>query len=663
MPEKKYKKDSLYFTDRKAYYEQKKIASKSDTKSQSFDFLNMDSDQYEQAVGFCGSGWTNNGTLRGGIDTGDSALSTRFPNLTGNGSLYKNTNGYISIQESIWLCQKAWEEFQLFRNTIEAMVEFSLSEIKLSSTNKSAKNFCEAWIKSVGMRAFSEQFYREMYRSCNIFVHKINGKVKPKSLTSLKSMSGGDKNIPVKYTILNPAQIAIEGGITSESSICKVLSPYEVKRLKDPKTPSEKNIYSNLDPKIKEKLKSSYSYSSADPIYISLKDVDAIFYQKQDYECFAVPLFYGVLDDIELKLEMKKADRRVMATVESMILLVTMGGAKGKDNQEMPANPEHMRAMRQIFENKRVQRHLVADHTTEVSYIIPDINKVVGKDKYEQVNEDIREGLQSIFGSNEKFSNSMTKVKVFCERLKSGQAIFKEYIDGELEIVSEEMGYSEAPTATLSSIDLEDPTQANRVYTRMAELGYLTPQELNQAIEVGILPTKEESLESQVEFKKAKDMDLYIPQLNHTGEEEVAPDASKPEKKGSKKEPGRPTGSGGPNSAQRAPRVTGSVETISIKAVQDIFGEYGELEKAVASEIKKTYKVEELKEGHIDLANSLSKQIISNYPKEDWASAAATVVKNQEVVNNYDMIDSIGEICDNFELDNFHGSLIYHTQK
>lgn len=668
MAKKSYSSDSLYFTNRKEYYAQKANAKQSDNRSEIVTFNQAD---YEKAVGFSGGGWTERGMLGRSLDNSlfNQGLMSRFPNLAGTGTLYRKQDGYITIQESVWLCQKAWEEFQLFRNTIEAMVEFSLSKIKLSSKNTSAKNFCDVWLKSVNMYGFAEQFYREMYRSCNIFVYKIKGDVKAKDLTSLKTLSGGDKAIPVKYTILNPAQVALEGGVTADSEIYKVLSPYEIQRLKNPKTPTEQAIYNGLDPKIKEQIQKFSGISMTNQLYVKLEDVDSIFYQKQDYEYFAVPLFYGVLDDIELKLEMKKADRKVMATVESMILLITMGGMKGKEGQELAANPEHMAAIRKIFENKKIQRHLIADHTTKVNYVIPDISKVVGDSKYKQVNEDIREGLQSIFGSNEKFSNSMTKVKVFCERLKKGQEMFKNWLEGELESLCKIMGYSDVPEVILSSINLEDPTQANRVYTRMAELGYLTPEELNEAIETGILPTKEESLKNQREYKKHKEEDLYYPQLNYNesynaldGQDGM--NESNKKKKKSKQQPGRPTGSGTPLSAPRAPRATGGIDSISTKALGFVLGDYDKLEKSVSNEIKKLYKVKKLTEDHVTFAASLSKQIISNYPKNQWIESAAKVVKNKEIDNNYDMVGEIDDICNDFELeDSFLGALIYHSQK
>lgn len=654
MSKRKYKSKSLYHTDRKKYWEQKTTGSEMSQKSNG---LSLTSEDYEKMVGFAGEPWTRSGYLgrdfnyQFGVNTN---LLNRFPNLAGKGTLYRNKDGYITIQETVWLCQKAWEEFQLFRNTVEAMVEFSVSKIRLSCKNKSAKNFCETWLKAIKIDNLAEQFYRELYRSCNVFIYPIKGEIKAKDVQSLK-IYGSSASIPVKYTILNPAQITIHGGITNDSEIYKVLSPYEIKRLRNPQAETEKALYNNLDPEIQKKIKDYSGTTTNSYIYVPLKDVNAVFYQKQDYEYFATPLFYGVLDDIELKLEMKKADKTILQTLENVILLVTLGGYKvGGD--EMPPNPEQMAHLRKLFNNEKARRVLISDYTTKVDYVIPDISKVVGKEKYSQVNEDIREGLQSIFGSNEKFSNQMTKVKVFCERLKTGQCDFKDWLEGELGNVCKAMGFTETPKVKMASINLEDKTQMNRVYTRMSELGFLTPSELNVAIEDGILPTEEESVENQRKYLKQKEDDLYYPQMFYNNNYNEMGD-------GSAKENGRPNGATQPLSSPRQQRVVGNIEGVSLKKVSECFKEYEEMESSLVSKAKEIYKKENLTESQISLINSISQGIVQNYPKSDWIEASLETLEKKQFKNNASMQEQIEEICENFDLDdNFLGAIVYHSQ-
>lgn len=674
MPKKKYNSDSLYFTDRKAYYKQKSLGNReelSQSREPSHYEVFSNKENLEKGIGMVAGSPGRDGFLGRSLDSAlglDSKLTARFPNLIGQGTLYRRyADGYIGIQEVVYLCQKAWEEFQLFRNTIETMVEFSASDIQISEKNASAKSFCEGWLNAVNMKGFSEQFYRELYRSCNLFIYKINGDIDKKDLKSLKDLSGGEVSIPVKYTILNPAQVALEGGVTYDAAVYKILSPYEIQRLKNPKSETEKSIFKNLDKDIQLQIQNhSENYGgSSETLRVALKDVDSIFYQKQDYEYFAVPLFYGVLDDIELKLEMKNADRQIIHSLDSMLLLLTMGGAKSRDGGELPPNPEHMAYMKTLFNNKKAQRVLVADYTTKAEYVIPDIDKIIGKNKYEQVNEDIREGLQTVFGGNETFSNSVTKVKIFCERLEKGQSIFKKWLEDQLHEVCKKMGFSARPKVKLSKISLEDDAQMFRVYTRMAELGFLTPEELFNATKTGVLPNMNESVKSQRQFKKQKEEDIYFPQIYNNSsynplDAESAVDEENVEPSANQK--GRPPAKDSGFNEVRTRRV-GSVEQLSLKSLKDVLNKFDNLKENVNKAFVEKYKVDKLTDGQKEITKSIALNISKNYELNDWESAVSKTVKDKNIFLNEEMQSSIDKICEDFEIsDEFLGILVHHSK-
>ena len=71
------------------------------------------------------------------------------------------------------------------------------------------------------------------------------------------------------------------------------------------------------------------------------------FYKKQDYEPFAIPFGFPVLDDINWKIELKKVDQAITRTIENVILLVTMGNTPDKGG----INPNNLKAMQSLFQN------------------------------------------------------------------------------------------------------------------------------------------------------------------------------------------------------------------------------------------------------------------------------------------------------------------------
>ena len=97
----------------------------------------------------------------------------------------------------------------------------------------------------------------------------------------------------------------------------------------------------------------------ADGLKIELdpKKLSYSFYKKQDYEPFAIPFGFPVLEDINAKLELKKMDQAITRTVENVILLITMGTEPDKGG----INAHNLSAMQTLFRNESVGRVLVSD--------------------------------------------------------------------------------------------------------------------------------------------------------------------------------------------------------------------------------------------------------------------------------------------------------------
>ena len=149
--------------------------------------------------------------------------------------------------------------------------------------------------------------------------------------------------------------------------------------------------------------------------------IAAVFYKKQDYEPFSVPMGYPVLEDINAKYEMKKIDMAIARTMQQAILLVTMGSEPDKGG----VNQKNLETMQTLFANESVGRVLIADYTTKAEFVVPKIADLLDAKKYEIFDRDIRLGLNNIlFGEGEKFADTSVKVKIFIERLKQARETF-----------------------------------------------------------------------------------------------------------------------------------------------------------------------------------------------------------------------------------------------
>jgi hypothetical protein len=560
---------------------------------------------------------------------------------------YEYNNGAISITEPVLICQKAWANVAIVRNAIETQVEFSNSKIRVKSPNKTAQKFIQAWLDRINVQNFAEQFFRERHRSGNIFIYRVDGEFTKEAKTSLDKMVESKANedyIPYRYVVLNPARIAQYKGDWHQ-----IFQNTDFQRYSIPQ-----NDWERLTSKA---LTNQFGKSWAQKKIVKLdpEKMYAFFYQKQDYETFSVPPIWPVLDDIELKLEFKKIDREVARTVENVILMVTHGTEPDKGG----INPSNHQALRQIFQNPSVQRVLVADYTTSAEFIIPDLNKVLGKAKYEVVNEDIKEGLQFIMVGEDKFSNMVLKAKMFLAKLEKGQNEFIRFLNGEIERVCSTVGFRQIPKVEFEKINLKDEVQLQRVITRLYELGVLSVEETLEAIQSGLLPTFSETVVSQEEQLRLREKGLYKPvQMAFTPEEGEGPDG----------EEGRPAGATQPISEPRETRVTGSQggkdeSLYSVNSIKSVILAAEEFSRQVKATCKKKYKAKKLTPQQEETCEMLAKQIIESVSQKDWGNALEDFMKSGVINKDKSVESRVNAISQEKDLDYYEAAIIFHSEK
>jgi len=618
--------------------------------------------------------------------SGSITRTDRFANLergvvpfiygTGKGNYDSN----ISAKDTIVLCQKAYWNVPIFRNTIDLMTEFSLSDIYLTGGNEQSRKFFDLWLQKINCWDLQDQFYREFYRSGNIFIYKFRADFGRENMMKIQEAFGSNNSkpvdasptVPVKYIVLNPADINI---ITSSSFLdnvyVKMLNDYELQSLINPKTESDRQIAEKI-PEIKniiDRNKSKVSKgipSGLNNVGLELdKDrLVAVFYKKQNYEPLSVPMGFAVLEDINSKLELKKIDQAIARSVQQAVLMITMGDEK----VGMPS-AQNLVSMRKLFENQSVGKVLVADYTTNAKFVIPDIGNLLDPKKYEILDNDIRMGLNSILFGEEKFSNTSIKVKVFFARLKYGREKFlRDFLIPEMKEVGKALGFKQVPIPKLEDIDFEDNVLMSRVYSRLIELGVLTPEEGFDVFQSGRLPTSEESIESQRKYKDLKEKGYYQPLI---GGVKDASGAQSSGSSGGNKNPagnsGRPSGTGGIKQSVPRKQVSGSVSEqksneFSCEKMKIVISSLTSLEKKVESILKAKFKIKKLNKQQLEVASDMAILIAQNENLDSWNDVLNSYIEDPSR-SNLEIYDKIDELAINHSLDNRSAAILYHSKK
>jgi len=551
----------------------------------------------------------------------------------------------VDVRDAVILCQKAYYNFSVFRNTIDIMTEFSVGDIYFKGGSAKSREFFNSLFNKINMRSFQEKFFREYFRSGNVFVYRFDSKIKPEDALKISQTYGasglkqGNVMLPSRYIILNPADIQVGGNLSFfAGAYFKVLTDYEVERLRNPKDEEDVNVFNALDEETKKLIKEKRNYSII--LKLDPQKTSAAFYKKQDYEPFSVPLGFPVLEDLNYKKELRKMDMAISRTMQQAILLITMGTEPDKGG----VNPKNLIAMQKLFENQSVGRVLVADYTTKAEFVIPGISELLDPKKYEVIDRDIREGLGNVLLGDEKFANAKIKIQVFAQKLKEARSVFlRDFVSQEIKRVSKSLGFKNYPSPAMYDIDLEDDPNAGRIYTRLGELGILTPSQVIEAIETNKLPSEEESLQAQKDLLPHKKSGLYQPMIGNKVNDE----------------PGRPKNT---KEIKQVNTTRASEQTFDFTSLAKNFKLFTEFENSVVEILKKKHKKKTLSDDQKSFAHDLARNIAINEEKENWTAKVVELFLQKPQIKSTSKSLAVDEISAKHNCEPFAASLLYESQ-
>ena len=583
----------------------------------------------------------------------DIVRTDRFRNIENGMIPFKYSRGItnnsnIDVRDTIILCQKAYYNFSVFRNTIDLMTEFSISNLYYTGGSRKSREFFETLFRKINIDDLQSRFFREYYRSGNVFIYRFNSKMEKSDAFKINQtfgLSEANENIeiPSKYIILNPSDIQLQGSIAFSNGVYyKVVTDYELQILRNPQTEEQKEVFESLPEETKKLIKDTKNTGmAAVTLPLNTDRLVAVFYKKQDYEPFSVPMGYPVLEDINWKQEMKQMDMAVARTTNQAILLITMG-AKPEDGG---VNQKNLMAMQKLFENESVGRVLISDYTTDAKFVIPDIGNILDPKKYDVVNQDIQMGLNNILLSDEKFANTSIKVQVFMERLKQGRRVFLEnFLMPEIRRVSKEMGFKNYPDAHFEEVDLRDTSVYSRIYSRLIELGVLTAEEGMQAIESGRFPTPEESLESQKRFQELKNEGLYEPLIGGPKMTQMT---------------GRPPGSKKPKEEdKKTPIGTKAALNFSLSRIQEHLNLSDKLNLEVEASLRQLHKRKRLSKQQKEVAREITNIVIANEDPPNWLAKAGRYAA-EPTDRNHERVKKVQDVAYEHQVDDFLAGILY----
>jgi len=377
----------------------------------------------------------------------------------------------IKPKDVIAACMQAYRQVGIVKNVIDLMGDFGSQGVELVHPDPVTQKFFRNWFKMVGGKERSERFLNLLYRTGNVFPKKSMGKISLKDEKLMRSLANLDededipapvknkkRNIPIKYTFLNPLAIVVLDEELAQFIGSPLLgfkiNPNLRNQLSRPGNALVKKIAAKLGSKVVKDMRDGNDIIPLDP-----DKVTPFYYKKDDWRAWADPLIYAIIDDLMLLEKMKLADLAALDSTISQIRIWTLGDL---EHGIFPTNTAFNKLNDILLTNGGGGPFdILWGPDLKVDELTTDIHKVLGSGKYEAPLNNIHAGLgvpPTLTGSNgtSGVSNNFISLQTLINRLEYGRMLLTTFWEQEIEIVRKAMGFKVGAKVIFDNMILTD---------------------------------------------------------------------------------------------------------------------------------------------------------------------------------------------------------------
>lgn len=399
------------------------------------------------------------------------------------------------IKDIIKSADLIYKKVGLIKNIIDLMGDFACQGVRISHPDKRIEKFYRNWFKKVNGKDRSERFLNNLYKTANVVIRRQTAKVTTKDRANLfKTMAEVDikkieeekvrqREIPWRYTFLNPITVEVLGGGLSAFTSVRAYAislPEHIKlSIKNPKTSEEKKIISQLPPEV---LKAARTNGLV-PLP---SDKTIVFhYKKDDWQEWAIPMTYSIMDDIILLEKLKLADSAALDGAISNIRIFKLGSLEHK----FLPGPEAAIKLKNVLQNHvgAGTIDIVWGPDIEMLESKTDVHKFLGQEKYIPTLNSIYGGIgipPTLTGSFSAggTTNNFISLKTLIQRLQYGRDVLNSFWEKEIEIVQKAMGFSEPASVEYDHPDLGDSDSEKALLIQMSDRNLISDELLQERL-------------------------------------------------------------------------------------------------------------------------------------------------------------------------------------
>lgn len=414
-------------------------------------------------------------------------------------------------------CMLAYDKVGIIRNIIDLMSDFGSQGMQIYHPNPAVEKFYRKWFAQVGGYDRTERFLNYLYRCGNVVVRRRNAKLSrerereivraaEEELMEISLPTTSRRQIPWRYDFLNPLAVEVADtgvGVLGDPEYVLNLSKYTYNSILKVQQ-SNKGLYSTLPDDIKKRLNNGEQKIPLNP-----DSTLFFYYKKDDWQFWANPMIYSILDDIKMLEKMKLADLAALDGAISNIRLWTVGDLEHKIIPTRAAIDK----LRDILASNvgGGTMDLVWGPELKFTESQSQVYRFLGKEKYDPVLTSIYAGLGIpptltgvSTGQGGSFSNNYISLKTLIERLEYGREIVLRFWKQELELVRKAMGFRLPAQIHFDSVILSDETTERKLLIDLADRDIISNETLLERF--GELPTIEKVRVTREERQRQADI-------------------------------------------------------------------------------------------------------------------------------------------------------------
>lgn len=393
------------------------------------------------------------------------------------------------------ILKKAEDIYQrvgLVKNVIDLMGDFASQGIRLVHKVKKTERFYQEWFRRIGGKDRSERFLNNLYKTGNIVINRQTGKLSSKAVDQMYAANAAAdinilsldspvavREIPWIYTFIDPVYVDVAGGAAAsfvKNKRYELSLPASLRKtINNPKTEAAQEIIKNLPQAIIDAAKSKNKYP-LNPLTTLVYH-----YKKDDWQSWAYPMIYAIMDDITVIEKLKLADMAALDGAISNIRIFKLGNLEHRIAPTKSATAK----LAQILGNNvgGGTMDLVWGPDIELLESRTSVHQFLGEGKYTPHLNSVYAGLgipptlTGTFGAAGT-TNNFISLKTLTQRLQYGRDILAKFWENEIRIVQKAMGFATPATIEFDKMDLSNEDSEKALLIQLADRNIISEEVL-----------------------------------------------------------------------------------------------------------------------------------------------------------------------------------------